>query len=254
VIGALHTRLYLILLAPLLLAGGFSAIAVYDYVRETHIRLARERLAVIAEDISETIQSSVDLGLPLSALPQIQRSLEEARRDNQGISAITAYVTGGVVQFSTDRATIGELVPPEWLAPDGELRSTAWSDAREQDILVGAPVINSFHQPVGGVVLRVSSARLGLDQIPSLRLVGIIGLGFLALSALLAALAARVMARLVAAPLMAMTTSLGAAAVMIRDGAGQAADPPDHLAAELAGLVVPITAAEQTLRQIDEAV
>lgn len=256
-IGSLRARFFVILLVPLLLGAVLSAVAVYDYVRETHVRLARERLAVIAADVTETIQSSVDLGLGLSALPQIQRRIERVRQINHGISAVTVYVIGGVVQFSTDRATIGELIPREWLAPDGQLRSTAWSAEIDQEILVGSPVINSFHQPVAGVVLRVSAARLGLDQMPSFRLVGAIGVTFLVFAGLLALIAARVMARLVAAPLAAATESLGVAAAAVRDSTlteEQDDDLADPLARDVGRIVVPINAAEQALRKIDETV
>lgn len=256
-IGSLRTRLFVILLVPLLLGAGLSAVAVYDYVRATHVRLARERLAVIAADVTDTIQASVDLGLGLSTLPQIQRRIEEVRRNNHGISGVTVYIVGGVVQFSTDRATIGELVPREWLALDGQLRATPWTAYIDQEILVGSPVINSFHQPIGGAVLRVSAARLGLDQFPSFRLVGTAGLGFLGLAVLLALVAARVMARLVSGPLLATTASLGAAAATVRDTvhAEDAVEAPsDPLAQEFGALVAPIGEAEQALRKIDETV
>ena len=256
-IGSLRTRLFVILLVPLLMSAGLLAAAVYDYVRETNVRQARERLAVIAADVAETIQSSVDLGLGLSALPQIQRRVEDVRRNNHGIGSVTVFILGGVIQFSTDRATIGDMVPRDWLTPDGRLRATPWSAEIDQEIVVGAPVINSFHQPVAAAVLRVSAAKLGLDQLPSFRLVGGIGLTFLALAVLLALIASRVMARLVSAPLAAATASLAAAAAAVRDGTPEdrtgeeAADP---LVDEVGALVAPMADAEQALRKIDETV
>lgn len=255
-IGSLRTRLFVILLVPLLLGTALSAVAVYDFVRETNLRHARERLAVIAADVAETIQASVDLGLSLSALPQIQRRIEDVRRTNHGIGSVTVYVVGGVVQFSTDRATIGETVPREWLQPDGRLRAGPWSAELDQEIVVGAPVINSFHQPVAGAVLRISSARLGLDQLPSFRLVGAIGLTFLCLAMLLALVAARVMARLVSGPLVAATESLDAAADAVRDGAPVPAEDEagPTLAEEVGSLLTPIAEAEEALGKIDETV
>lgn len=129
-----------------------------------------ERMRVVAHRIATTIEQRVDLGLTLSLIDETQREIERERASSVGIARIDVFGERGTRLFSTERISIGEPVPAGWLAADGTLLATRWSQQDEDAVVVGVPVVNSFNRAVGGVALVVAGA--GLDDAVSLDRLG----------------------------------------------------------------------------------
>jgi hypothetical protein len=131
----------------------FGTIFLSDLQR-SYDQLLAARLGVIAQDVAETVNARVNLGLPLNYLSDMQGMLERTRAQSTGIQTIGIAGDDGATLYSTDRVSIGSAVAlPEGNTPE------ILTDQDRLSVLV--PLVNSFDKSIGAVM--VVGTRTHLD-------------------------------------------------------------------------------------------
>ncbi len=251
-LGSLRARIFVILVAPALLATTLAAVASFDFLQRSFSTLLQERMAVLADDVASLAEENDTLGQTLASFTPLQHRLEAEKSRNPELAAIAVLNGLGAVVFDTDRPGIGSRAPDGWL-PGRDLGTQRWSRSADDGLIIGSPIINSFGRPIGAVVVRVSNALVGFRKAEAFRTVGLAGIGFLLLAAGAALLAAGPLARMLRAGLAGAVQEIDQAGRL----AGGSADdrptaPGTGLLARLGTLLRPLEDAEQALRQIDE--
>jgi hypothetical protein len=117
------------------------------------------RYAFVVGDLRGTIEQSVNLGLPIAGLRNLQLLIERRKAQDPSIAEIAVFDAAGALLFDTARGNAGRRVAPDWIAG-----AKTGQDFRLQDGeagIVGAPLTNSFGQAIGGIALRY--LRAGAD-------------------------------------------------------------------------------------------
>jgi hypothetical protein len=110
------------------------------------------RYAFVVGDLRGTIEQSVNLGLPVAGLRNLQLLIERRKAQDPSIAEIAVFDGSGEVLFDTARGRAGMRVPPNWLAGAKSAQDFRLED-RDAGI-VGARLTNSFGEAIGGIVLR----------------------------------------------------------------------------------------------------
>lgn len=149
-----------VLLGSLVAIGGLNAIGFGSFLVQTY----SARLLVVGTDLRDVIDRGVGLGLPLRQFSDVQNFIDDVRRNDPSIVSITVYeIERGdmVAVYSTERATIGQKLRPEWRLPmvrDEKAGSWRVDDANTFGVLL--PIENSFNQRIGGITLLQSNSVL----------------------------------------------------------------------------------------------
>jgi len=144
------------------------------------------RFALVANELRAEIEASLDLGLPLGELDNVQQLLAKRRSTDDQIVGITIFDGKGAIVFDTDRRSTGTRVAAGWLGGPEVAAIQAQAARTVEPFTVGTPLVNSFGKLTGGIIIRYSSDYLHakLDSM-LLRLGEVMGL-VLALSACVA--------------------------------------------------------------------
>ena len=103
-----------ILLCTLLLTGFFA----YYKFESVYSSLVQSRYSFVVFTIKKRVEDSLNLGLPLHQIRQVQDILEREKLRDPQILSIEAYDSQGEVLFDTDRGAVGSMVPPPpWSTP-----------------------------------------------------------------------------------------------------------------------------------------
>lgn len=144
------------------------------------------RFALVANELRAEIEASLDLGLPLGELDNVQQLLAKRRSTDDQIVGITIFDGKGVILFDTERREAGARVAAGWLVGSETATGQAQDALTIEPFTVGTSLVNSFGKLTGGIIIRYSSTYLHakLDSM-ILRLGEVVGL-VLALSACIA--------------------------------------------------------------------
>lgn len=149
----------------------------FSNYRKTYAELTRSGYLVLANDLKQSIEYALNLGLPLGQLTQAQQLMTEIKSREPNIRFIHVFSDQGKFIFSTEPDTIGTPVNTAWLGHLDRVKQNAhWQDASEQAYLVAIPVVNNFDVKVGAVLIgyskqefdkkaEVMQHRLGLDAL-----------------------------------------------------------------------------------------
>lgn len=257
-IGALRMRLFIVLLVPVVLAAVVACIASFNALQASYGTLLGERFAEVAENLANVAEDMDRIGQLLAAQSRLQQLIEQAKSQNNDVSGISVMLDDGRVVFDTDLAAIGERIPAAWL-PRPQLGLVPWIHADRDNLVVGSPVVNSFRRPVGAVIVRVSATVLALHKVSSFRAVALVGLGFLALTAVACYAAALQLARQIAPPVQRATGEIDQATELMRGG--EASAPPRigpavdeaEIVSRVRAVAGPLNMAERAFTQLDDA-
>jgi hypothetical protein len=114
------------------------------------------RLRTVLEQAGDRVEVSLSLGIELSAIPDGQDLVERLSASENDI-ALDIFDASGLFVASTDRASVGRPVPPEWVAA---------ARAGERTIRVGArrvifvPLEGSFGDNVGYIAAGYSPPKV----------------------------------------------------------------------------------------------
>jgi len=143
-------RLAAVVVAVIILASVLAVVLNDLKFRQVIRHQEGQVFTFIAADLRDTIQDSMNLGLPLAMLQNTQGLIQRRRQSEADVTSITVYDTRGIVLYDTDAARVGTAVPEAWRPAAAE---ATWSAELPTMSLVGARIVNSFGQPAGAVIL-----------------------------------------------------------------------------------------------------
>lgn len=150
------SRLAVLMAAMLVLACALAA--ALNYAKFERLLLAQQTkvLTILAEDIAEALEQSMALGMRLAAVPGAQALIDRRRARERLIDGVRIADSRGEILFDTDRQRIGLVVAEVVQRPGGG----AWQASRPGMLLFGAPLMNSFGQQEGTVIVEYRRVEL----------------------------------------------------------------------------------------------
>lgn len=189
----------------------------------------------VAADLRDTVEDSLNLGLPLAALQSTQNLLQRRRASENRIIGITVFDSNDVVLFDTDQFRVGSKIPLEWRPEEAK----TWSADLPDAILTAAAITSNFGESAGGVVVRYDPRATDARMIAVLLSMVRAALPMLAAVAAAAALAGfaltrpyrRWLAQVSARAAMAGSGPPSAAALTARGEGGETGKPVEMMSA-----------------------
>lgn len=146
-----------------LLIGMILMLAMLLAMQRTEAQLFRDaRLALVLQEMRESVESELALGLELADIGQARNLLENALIKDPSLHSADVMDAQGLLMFSTDRGLVGESVPKALIAAaqqqtdnssqspaDAMFRPRYWTSADEDEGSLGLPIRNPFSQTVG---------------------------------------------------------------------------------------------------------
>lgn len=150
------TRIALLLSALAVLAC--MVVTALNYLKFERLLLAQHQriFATIGADLADTFERGMMIGVPLADVPGAQALLDRAFGRDTDMRRITVADARGRILFDTEQVRIGDAADPA-LLPAGLARRAARSDGLDW---IGMPVVNSFGQPEGSLLLGYGRAGI----------------------------------------------------------------------------------------------
>ncbi|HEY4134008.1 MAG TPA: hypothetical protein VGO34_02230 [Alphaproteobacteria bacterium] len=152
--GGITTRIAATILVIVVLAAALQTVLTVSKFDGAFTNLLQSRLSVVVLDVRDTVETSLNLGLPLNALVNTQEVLDGERAQDGHILSIVVHDRAGKRVFDTETALIGERIPAAWEQRFAGAGTRGWSLRDPAAFIVGVPLINSLGERVGGIVLR----------------------------------------------------------------------------------------------------
>lgn len=127
-------------------------------VDRTYDRLAETRFLFVSQSLKTALELNIGLGFPLAELRVTQDLIEREKADDDQILAIEVLDDTGRSLFSTDRGTVGEEAPADWLQALQIAGGQRWTVVERDAIVIGVPIVNDFERTVGYVALQYGKA------------------------------------------------------------------------------------------------
>lgn len=149
-------RLALMVAAATVAVVALVATVGVGVVERAHRDLIDSRLEFVLTTLDGTIEASLDLGLPLGELREIEDLLERTLSAEPGIEAIEVFDATGVSRFGTDRGAANEPIPHAWVTAIRDNRSDPiWRAVDRGGLTIGAPILTDFGAVAGDVAIVV---------------------------------------------------------------------------------------------------
>jgi hypothetical protein len=149
-------RLALMVAAATVAVVALVATVGVGVVERAHRDLIDSRLEFVLTTLDGTIEASLDLGLPLGELREIEDLLERTLSAEPGIEAIEVFDATGVSRFGTDRGAANEPIPHAWVTAIRDNRSDPiWRTVDRGGLTIGAPILTDFGAVAGDVAIVV---------------------------------------------------------------------------------------------------
>lgn len=149
-------RLALMVAAATVAVVALVAVVGVGVVERAHRDLIDSRLEFVLTTLDGTIEASLDLGLPLGELREIEDLLERTLSAEPGIEAIEVFDATGVSRFGTDRGAANEPIPHAWVTAIRDNRSDpTWRVVDRGGLTIGAPILTDFGAVAGDVAIVV---------------------------------------------------------------------------------------------------
>jgi hypothetical protein len=149
-------RLALMVAAATVAVIALVAVVGVGVVERAHRDLVDSRLEFVLTTLDGTIEASLDLGLPLGELREIEDLLERTLSAEPGIEAIEVFDATGVSRFGTDRGAANEPIPHAWVTAIRDNRSDPiWRAVDRGGLTIGAPILTDFGAVAGDVAIVV---------------------------------------------------------------------------------------------------
>jgi sensor histidine kinase regulating citrate/malate metabolism len=157
---SLGARITLTLMVVLSAAVALLALLSFNKYQKALEELVEARYRFVLQDVAQTLELSLDLRIPLNELSSLQGVLERRRAANADMQYIEIFDAEGRILFSSDRSTIGDVLPEHWVQANLWAGEGAWRRVDEDGFVLGLPLRTSFSQTIGGVVLAYAKAPI----------------------------------------------------------------------------------------------
>lgn len=158
-IGNLSGRVVATTAAICLFAVALTAGLNFYKFQSTLEELLRSRFAFLLRDMRNTLETGIDLGLPLRGLDNAQELIRDQAARDPDILSIEIFDAQGTVLYSTDTSFVGDLVASSWLDHWRRATQDIWG-LREPDANTLAITLEDNLGQVAGAIALRSSRRL----------------------------------------------------------------------------------------------
>ena len=145
-----------ILAFTLMLAAFFA----YYKFESVYSSLVQSRYSFVVFTIKKRVEDSLNLGLALRQIRQVQDILEREKMRDPQVLSVEVYDSRGEVLFDTDRGAIGSTVSDALVDALRGNAAQSFGATDEDALIVGQPLINNLGKVEGGVVLRYPSVYI----------------------------------------------------------------------------------------------
>lgn len=145
----------------LLMMVVMSLIIIMSHFRfqTTLTQLIHSKLTVISENIADSVEGAIDLGLSLSELQNTNMLIARGKKSDSQINTIDIFTPNGEIMFSTAPQHIGKNIISDVLAAQSRSTERTWGMDSETEFTSGMTLTDSIGQSIGGVVLTYSKTR-----------------------------------------------------------------------------------------------
>lgn len=119
-------------------------------------QLIQGRISVVSENIADSVEGAIDLGLSLGELRNADVLLLRAQASDPEITGIDIFAPGGKILFSTAPDQTGNFVDPGIVATQKNRGDSTWGVETVSEFISGASLTDSIGRAVGGVALTYS--------------------------------------------------------------------------------------------------
>lgn len=131
-----------------------STLFVFNSVRLAEQNSARqERLSLFLSELREKVETDIRLGFDIGEDRGAQTKIDELIRKDHTLRSIEIFDVTGKSRASTDRGTIGEAVPPEWLVTISASTGAFWTLANAEELVLGVPLKGGFSEVAGHIAV-----------------------------------------------------------------------------------------------------
>lgn len=151
-----------LVLLVLAFALGMASMLGYFKYESTLKNLRRSALSLVAADVVDAIQRSIELSGQLQESPTLQALIERQFGASPLIVGIDILDEKGRILFSTEAQRRLTMAPAPWIKAAGVSAGGGWSVTENRTFVTGRIVTNSFGVALGGVAIRHD--RAGFDH------------------------------------------------------------------------------------------
>lgn len=131
-----------------------STLFVFNSVRLAEQNSARqERLSLFLSELREKVETDIRLGFDIGEDRGAQTKIDELIRKDNTLRSIEIFDVTGKSRASTDRGTIGETVPAEWLTTISASTGAFWALANAEELVLGVPLKGGFSEVAGHIAV-----------------------------------------------------------------------------------------------------
>ena len=160
----LHSlKFHLFVAVAIVMAGCLGLLAFLNYCnfsKDLH-SFVQSRFLVLADDLQNSVEYGLNLGLGLAELKNIQPLIEEAGRKDADIEELMIVDPHGGILFHSDPGRVGQQIAGEWFEPVSRKSDNGpwYSGTTDRQYMI-LPVVNQFNIRVGFLVLSYPSTLL----------------------------------------------------------------------------------------------
>ena len=117
-----------------------------------------DRFSFVLEDVRDSLEGEMRVGLPLGSLSNAQSVLDKAVKTDPYILSIEAFDREGRTVYSTDRSFLFDIVPASWEQAWRHAAGGEWSVKDRDSVALGLGLRDMLGQPTGSLALRYSTS------------------------------------------------------------------------------------------------
>lgn len=148
----------------IMLVGTALIVGVLDQWRQQELQdIERAKLELTLREVHDKLEADLALGMELQHDPRIEELLQRQREKDPQIHTLEVLAPDGRTLFSTDRASVGEPLPPDALAAarQGAAQRRPWHAQIGALRMMGLGLHSAFGETAGHVGISYASHTAG---------------------------------------------------------------------------------------------
>ncbi len=131
----------------------------YSNFKRNHTDIERSRFSVVIDDLKDTVEYALNLGVTINEFSQLQLMINNTRNNYPEIENISVVDINGVSIYDTDNRQVGKNINKPWLKKALHAK-TQWYDSDEVSHTIGVPIVNSINIVSATLVISYSKKNL----------------------------------------------------------------------------------------------
>jgi len=131
----------------------------YSNFKRNHTEIERSRFAVVINDLQDTVEYALNLGVSIQDFSQLQQMIENTQKRYPEIGQISVIDTSGNAIYDTNKTQISKKSEKKWLQKALAAKEL-WFASEEGSHTIGVPVVNSINIVSASLVISYSQENL----------------------------------------------------------------------------------------------